>query len=188
MPTAVFTDDVPLGFAEVSNRIGAGVSKHARTFFDSAPGDELIWWLVFDDKLNIRVVKLVLQHLEALRAESTTVLGAPPAWHEALSSAVVGDSMPEEAYLLPFLLPEFDSLLEERVRLQEGWGRPEVFAFVLVYPHMIARTEVVSELSGIISMFFERKVLVSSSSLQVYGDSLLGKRTLQPIRSPRYSV
>ena len=117
MPSTAFTDDVPLGFAEVSNRIGAGVSKHARSFFNSAPGDELVWWLVFDDKLNPRVVKLVLQHLEALRAESTTVLGAPPAWHEALSSAVVGDSMPEEAYLLPFLLPEFDSLLEERVRL-----------------------------------------------------------------------
>ena len=97
MLTAVFTDDVPLRFAEVSNRIGAGVSKHARTFFDSAPGNELIWWLVFDDKLNIRVVELILQHLEALRAKSTTMLGAPPAWHEALSYAVVGDSMPEEA-------------------------------------------------------------------------------------------
>ena len=96
--------------------------------------------------------------------------------------------MPEETNFLRFLLFKFSPFLKERICLQEGWGGPEVFAFVLVYPHMIARTEVVSELSGIISMLLERKILVPSSSLQVYGDSLLGKRTLQPIRSPRYSV
>ena len=133
---------------------------------------------MFDDKLNPRVVKLVLQHLEALRAESTTVLRAPPAWHKALSSAIVGDSMSEETNFLRFLFSEFSPFLEKRICLQESRGRPQVLAFMFVDPNMVASTEIISKLPGVIAMVFERKILMPSSPLQVYGNSFFCKGAL----------
>ena len=90
-PFTALANDVPLGFAKVSNRVGAGMAKDTWAFFDRAFGNELVWGLVLHYELHAGVIEFILHGFEALGAEAAAVLSPSPAWHKTLSSAVVGD-------------------------------------------------------------------------------------------------